>query len=241
MWWLPGDGVQFLTDSNVVSVGGMLILVMLLYCWFDPFCGPMSCVKWTLLCATFAHMGWCIIVWSASGESTIFTCAEWAIANFDKADILVSGNVCHWCCWCLCSSGCVLYQLLLSLTCPLFQPIKIAMHFLLFAAWNHSWDICKFRLGTVLAHATHLAEAWVPPRPLQQLGQVTFATSCELVVRTGNRCASPCKNRYNVYCASDDIRAGMQLLATSTTLGAAARNFGMQFVASVRFTSCFVI
>lgn len=28
--WLPDDGVQILTGSSVVSVGGMLILVMLL-------------------------------------------------------------------------------------------------------------------------------------------------------------------------------------------------------------------
>ncbi len=36
MWWLPGDGVQFLTDSNVVSVGGMLILVMLRFLRSGP-------------------------------------------------------------------------------------------------------------------------------------------------------------------------------------------------------------
>ena len=29
MWWLPGDGVRFLTRSSVVSVGGMIISVML--------------------------------------------------------------------------------------------------------------------------------------------------------------------------------------------------------------------
>ena len=29
MRWLPGDGVQFLTGSSVVSVGGMFIWVML--------------------------------------------------------------------------------------------------------------------------------------------------------------------------------------------------------------------